>query len=93
MIMTVFDKHLIECMSRMFPGGDAGAVTERLIRMGVVSATRCKALAIRDYVEKAVKEGSAKVNAMYRAADHFRCSYEYVRKCIYYYKDVGADRG
>ena len=56
--------------------------------MGVVDHTRCKVLAIRRWVEEAVRQGSRKVDAMYQAAEEFACSYEYVRKCMYYYTDV-----
>ena len=54
----------------------------------MVDHTRCKVLAVRRWVEKAVRRGSRQVDAMYQAAEEFACSYEYVRKCMYYYTDV-----
>lgn len=32
-----------------------------------------------------------KVEAMYDAAERFCCSYEYVRKCMYYYKEINLE--
>ena len=82
MTLTVYDKQLIGEVERMFP------VVERLIRMGVVDTVRCKILVVREYVNELVGRGTGKVDAMYMAAEKFCCSYEYVRKCMYYYKEV-----
>lgn len=86
--MTVYDRQLIRSVERMFPGQGAGAVVEKLICMGVVDTVRCKVLVVREYVGELVRGGAGKVAAMYMAAEKFCCSYEYVRKCMYYYKDV-----
>lgn len=88
MTLTVYDKQLIGEVERMFPGHHAGEVVERLIRMGVVDTVRCKILVVREYVNELVGRGTGKVDAMYIAAEKFCCSYEYVRKCMYYYKEV-----
>lgn len=88
MTLTVYEKQLIKFLDTAFPGENAGAVTERLIRMGVVDTVRCKVLVVREFVYDLVRSGSGKVAAMSIAADKFCCSYEYVRKCMYYYKDV-----
>lgn len=29
-----------------------------------------------------------KMDAMWKASEKFACSYEYIRKCMYYYKDI-----
>ena len=63
-------------------------LTEKLIRMGVVDFSRCKILAVREYVLDRIREGKGKVDVMWDAAERFACSYEYVRKCVYYYRDV-----
>ena len=88
MTLTVYDKQLIGEVERMFPDHHAGEVVERLIRMGVVDTVRCKILVVREYVNELVGRGTGKVDAMYMAAEKFCCSYEYVRKCMYYYKEV-----
>lgn len=88
MTLTVYQKQLINFVDNAFPGENAGEVVERLIRMGVVDTVRCKILVVREFVDGLVRKGSGKVDAMYIAAEKFCCSYEYVRKCMYYYKDV-----
>mgnify|MGYP007081677823 FL=1 len=45
-------------------------------------------MVVREYVNELVGRGTGKVDAMYMAAEKFCCSYEYVRKCMYYYKEV-----
>jgi hypothetical protein len=65
-------------------------LVEELFRIGVIDHTRCKVLAVRRWVEDAVKRGSGKVDAMWLAADHFCATYEYIRKCMYYYTDVNV---
>lgn len=88
-ILTVYDKQLIASLQRLFPEyADTGAMVEMLIKMGVVDPVRCKILVVRNFVFDLVKRGSGKVDAMYIAAEEFCCSYEYVRKCMYYYKYV-----
>jgi hypothetical protein len=67
---------------------DNGELMDKLFEMGVVDFSRCKILATRQYVEQLVRRGEKKTNAMWMAAEHFVCSYEYVRKCVYYYTDI-----
>ena len=63
-------------------------MVESLIRMGVVVTVWFKILVVREFVIDLVGRGTGKVDAMYMAAEKFCCSYEYVRKCMYYYKEV-----
>ena len=91
MTTTLYDKKIIDLMEQKFPGRDAGKITENLIRMGLVDSTKCKILMIREFVSKLVRNGSGKIDAMYTAAEEFCCSFEYVRKCIYYYKNINLD--
>ena len=88
MTLTVYDKQLIGEVERMFPDQHAGEVVERLNRKGVVDTLRSKKLLLRENVNELVGRGTGKVDAMYMAAEKFCCSYEYVRKCMYYYKEV-----
>ena len=39
-------------------------------------------------IQTEMKKGKLKVDVMWEAAERFACSYEYVRKCVYYYRDV-----
>ena len=86
--MTIYQKELRRQLTERHPDASTAQVLDLLVEMGVVDVTRCKVLAVRCYVEQLVQQGCRKVDAMYDAAAHFCCSYEYVRKCMYYYKDV-----
>lgn len=88
MKLTIYDKQLIGSIERLYPEMDTAMLVERLIEMGVVDSVRCKVLVVREHVHELVSKGYGKVDAMYAAAERFCCSYEYVRKCMYYYKDV-----
>lgn len=88
MMLNVYDKQLVNSIETMFPGDNTAEVVRQLIRMGVVDTVRCKILVVRSFVDELVHQGNGKVDAMYIAAEKFCCSYEYVRKCMYYYKDV-----
>lgn len=91
MKLTVYDKQLIESVGRLWPGLDTAELVERLINIGVVDPVRCKILVVREYVEKMFVHGYGKVESMYMAAEKFCCSYEYVRKCVYYYKEINLN--
>lgn len=86
--MTIYQKELKQQIKELHPDLGYDQLLDLLFEMGVVDHTRCKVLAVRRWVEEAVRQGSRKVDAMYQAAEEFACSYEYVRKCMYYYKDV-----
>ena len=86
--MTVYEKELAQVVGLRCAGMDPAGVLEQLIAMGVVDYTRCKILAIREYVASLMRLGNKKIDSMWIASEKFCCSYEYIRKCIYYYKDV-----
>lgn len=88
---TSYQKHLCEVVSQRFGTLSAQQLLDKLFEMGVVDFTRCKVLAVRQFVEEILKGGAKKVDAMWRAAEYFGCSYEYVRKCMYYYVDVNVE--
>lgn len=66
-------------------------VFEWLLNIGVLDTQRIRILAVRSYVDKLYKSGEGKVDAMYLAAEEFGCSYEYIRKCMYYHKDINLE--
>lgn len=66
-------------------------MADKLFEIGVVDHTLCKVLAVREFVAEKVKNGDKKIDAMWCAAEHFCCTYEYVRKCVYYYTDVNLE--
>lgn len=86
--MTRYQKELARLVAERYGDLPAAGLIERLCDIGVIDHTRCKVLAVRRVVEELVGEGSGKVDAMWIAAERFCVTYEYVRKCIYYYTDV-----
>jgi hypothetical protein len=90
MNLTRYEKELVRIIADRFPRHSPARLVEELCRMGVIDHTLCKVMAVRRWVNGAVCRGNGKVAAMHLAANHFCVTYEYVRKCMYYYKDVNA---
>jgi hypothetical protein len=86
--LTRYETELVRLVAMRYPGLAPAALVEELCRAGVIDYSRCRVLAVRRWVEEAVKRGDGKVAAMWRAADHFCATFEYVRKCMYYHTDV-----
>jgi hypothetical protein len=86
--MTRYEKELACIVAERYGNLSATQLVAQLCRIGVIDHTLCKVLAVRRYVEEAVKEGSGRMAAMWLATGHFSVTFEYVRKCIYYYRDV-----
>lgn len=85
---TVDEKELARIVAGKYGHLAADEIVMLLCRIGVVDHVKCRVLVIRRWVEARVKEGLGKVEAMWLASEKFCCTYEYVRKCLYYYKDV-----
>lgn len=88
MKLTRYEKELARIVAGRFGGRPAESIVGELCRIGVIDHTLCKVLAVRRWVEESIKAGNGKVDAMWMASDYFCVTYEYVRKCLYYYKDV-----
>lgn len=86
--MTTYIKQLKEQLNERYGELTGKQLIDKLFEIGVVDHRLCKVLAVREYVWALLKGGSKKTDAMWRAADHFCCTYEYVRKCMYYYTDL-----
>jgi hypothetical protein len=86
--MTLYQKRLHELVQARCARNNGHEVIDLLFRVGVIDSTLVKVLVIREYVEELLRDGETKLNAMWRATEVFACTYEYVRKCMYYYKDV-----
>lgn len=86
--MTTYEKELALIVQQKYSNYTSGELIEKLIEMGVVDFSRCKILAVREYVGALGTQGVKKTNAMWQATEKFSCSYEYIRKCMYYYTDV-----
>lgn len=87
-MMTTYERELIRQIEGKYPDLSHAQLIETLIRIGVVDFSRCKTLSVREYVDRRVREGETKTDAMWQAAENFACSYEYIRKCVYYYTDI-----
>lgn len=89
--MTIYVKELLDRLEERYGGMDGMEMAQKLFDLGVVNHTLCKVLAVRDFVDNKVKEGEKKVDAMWIASEKFCCTYEYIRKCVYYYTDINFD--
>jgi hypothetical protein len=86
--LTRYEKELVRLVALRYGNLSPAALVEELCRAGVIDYTRCKVLAVRRWVDEAVKRGDGRVEAMVFAAEYFCATFEYVRKCMYYHKDV-----
>lgn len=86
--MTTYEKELVQIVQNKYSKCSNSELMEKLISMGVVDFSRCKVLSVREHVGEKIKQGAKKTDAMWQAAERFSCSYEYIRKCMYYYTDV-----
>ena len=86
--MTRYEKELARIVTQRWANVPASELIEKLCAIGVIDHTLCKVLVVRRYVDELVRTGTGKVDAMWLAAEHFCATYEYVRKCMYYYKDL-----
>ena len=91
MPMTVYEKAFVRTIETRYGTLAPGEIARKMIEMGVVDMTLCKVLCIREFIADRLKEGVKKIDAMWLATEHFACSYEYVRKCVYYYTDIRAE--
>lgn len=83
-MMTNPNRRFAEDLCRQMAGMKSAAVVERLFELGVISPVLCERLAIRTEVERRVRLGEGRCEAMEAAAIDFHCSYAKVRQTIYY---------
>ena len=86
--MTTYEKEFLAIFSSKYAGADIEKTFELLVEMGLIEPTRCKVAVIRNFVNNQVENGVGKLDAMWSATEHFACTYEYVRRCMYYYRDM-----
>lgn len=75
-------------LAQRYPELPLPQMIAKLTEIGVIDYSRCKTLSVREYVNALVRSGCKKMDAMWKASEKFACSYEYIRKCMYYYKDI-----
>ena len=89
--MTIYQKRLHELVQSHCSGQNGRDIVDMLFKVGIIDTTLVKVLVIREYVDQLIRGGETKLNAMWRATEIFACTYEYVRKCVYYYKDINLE--
>lgn len=85
---TNIQKAFIDFVTTNYDGSDNEDILKALFSMGVIDKVRCQVLAVRSYVKQLMDDGIPKMRAMRSAAKYFECTYAYIHKCMYYYKDV-----
>ncbi len=89
--MTIYIKQLLKQLLEKYGEMTVEEFARKIFELGVIDHRQCKVLAVREWVAATVKNGTKKTDAMWAAAEHFSCTYEYIRKCMYYYTDVNFD--
>ena len=84
--MTIYEKKLSKQLLQRYPQMTPEELITKLIEIGVVDATRCKELSVREYVNSLLQLGYKKIDAMCNAPVIFSSTYEYIRKSLNYYK-------
>lgn len=82
--MTRHDRQLANWLLRRTDGLDRTQVVDHLLRQGLLNRRGCERLAIRDEVDRLVREGMGRCEAMEVVAETFCRSYASVRQAVYY---------
>ena len=75
---------ILKTLAKECGTSSARATINQLVRIGVLSPARARAWVIRQRVEEMYAMGERKTKAMEIVAQQMCCSYEHVRKCVYY---------
>ena len=89
--MTIYQKELMHLLQEKFGQLSTQQLLEKLSEIGVLDYVLCKVLVVREFVAALQRNGVKKIDAMLIASEKFACTYEYIRKCMYYYTDVGLN--
>ena len=68
------------------------AEEDRKLAMGALDMRRCGQLVLRDEVERLVRRGAGRCEAMEEVAAECHCSYGKVRQAVYYKPKSGSVR-
>lgn len=82
--MTAQRRELLRFLLDATEGLERDAAIERLFDLGAFSERSCSHAAIRAEVERCVRLGTGRCEAMEAAAIRFCCSYSKVRGAVYY---------
>ncbi len=81
--MTVHETRPLEYLCREFGQGADAVLLRRLLDRGLIDLRAVERRAVRARVAELQSRGAKRVDAMYRAAEEFCCSYEKIRSIIY----------
>ncbi|MDY3978996.1 MAG: hypothetical protein SOZ00_03150 [Tidjanibacter sp.] len=84
MTTTIYDRALDLAVEERCAGMTPAEMISTLREMNLLDPTRCKAFLAKEMVTALTDGGMTKIEAMYTAAEHFCCSYECIRKYVYY---------
>ncbi len=86
-MITSIEKKFVEIYREKHPELDEKTIFA-LINSRVVDFRFCKIALIRHLVEDCFKRGCGKREAMRLVAEDMACSYKYIEKIMYYFRDV-----
>ncbi|MCL1943575.1 MAG: hypothetical protein FWF54_08550 [Candidatus Azobacteroides sp.] len=86
-MITSIEKKFVEIYRQKHPESEEKTIFA-LMENNLIDFRTCKIALIRYFVHDCVKRGCGKREAMRLIADDMACSYEYVRKVMYYYNDI-----
>ncbi len=81
--MNVHETRPLEYLCREFGQGADAVLLRRLLDRGLIDLRAVERRAVRARVAELQSRGAKRVDAMYRAAEEFCCSYEKIRSIIY----------
>ncbi len=81
--MAMQEARELEYLCREFGQGADAVLLGRLLDRGLIDMRAAERAAVRARVAELQSQGAKRVDAMYRVAEEFCCSYEKIRSIIY----------
>lgn len=81
--MTALDRELLGQLEARLKGLGRRDALAQLLSDGLLDRTACERAAMRRSVDRLVREGAGRTDAMQRTARTFSCSYGKVRAAVY----------
>ena len=86
-MITSIERKFVEIYTKKHPNAQENTIFA-LIESKLIDFRTCKIALIRHFVDDCVKKGCGKREAMRLVANDMACSYEYVKKAMYYFNDI-----
>lgn len=90
--MTRHERRIVAQLLEATAGLEAEEALVRLLAIGALDMRRCGQLVLRDEVERLVRRGAGRCEAMEEVAAECHCSYGKVRQAVYYKPKSGSVR-